>query len=84
MPGVQTTAELLAEIHDLRAALLDANDHCRSAFQVANKLAVQLGTHAHGANLGALADRLLESLVKQHAVILATGGYPSATKQEGE
>ena len=75
MPNIHTTAELLAEIRDLRAALIDANEHCRSAFQVANRVATQLGTHALQSNFGALADRLNESLQRQHKVILATGGY---------
>lgn len=75
MPNIQTTAELLSEIRALRVALLDANEHCRSAFQVANRVATELGTHALQSDFGALADRLHESLQRQHAAILATGGY---------
>lgn len=81
MPNIQTTAELLSEIHALRNALLDANGLCRSAFQVANRLATELGTHALQTSFGAMADRFHESLQRQHKVILDTGGYVLAEAQ---
>lgn len=56
-------------------ALADANSMCRSAYQVCNAIATQVGTVVCDRRIGALADRLHESLERQRAVM-----YPDAAK----
>ena len=65
------------EMDALRAALLDANQICRSAFQISNRIATEYSTNEMGTYFGAFAERTNESLKRQHAVILASGGYPT-------
>ena len=62
-------AELEAERDRLREALKDANSLCRSAYQVASRIAVEHGTVTLQTNFGALADKLSESLNRQHAAL---------------
>lgn len=64
-----------AEIARLRVALLDANQICRSAWQIANRIATEHSTHEMGTRFGAFSERVHESLERQHQTILATGGY---------
>lgn len=71
-----TDDRLSAERNQLRAALLDANEVCRSAFTIAHRIASQFSTIELGTQFGAFSERAMESLKRQHAVILATGGYP--------
>lgn len=65
-----------AEIQRLRAALLDANQTCRSAWAISNRIATEYSTIELGTYFGAFSERTNESLKRQHEVILATGGYP--------
>ena len=68
--------EAAAVIERQRAALLDANQICRSAWQIANRIATEYSTNEMGTYFGAFSDRAHESLKRQHETILATGGYP--------
>ena len=61
--------ELEAERDRLLEALKDANSLCRSAYQVASRIAVEHGTVTLQTNFGALADKLSESLKRQHAAL---------------
>lgn len=76
---VEEVGELLheaaAELQSLRAALLDANQICRSAWQIANRIATEYSTNEFGTYFGAFSERTHESLMRQHETILATGGY---------
>lgn len=63
------------EADALRAALLDANQLCRSAFQISNRIATKYSTNELGTYFGAFSERAHESLKRQHETILATGGY---------
>lgn len=65
-----------AEIERLRTALLDANQICRSAWSISNRIATEYSTNEMGTYFGAFSERTHESLKRQHEVILATGGYP--------
>lgn len=66
---------LKEEAERLRSALLDANQICRSAFQISNRIATEYSTNEMGTYFGAFAERAHESLKRQHEVILTTGGY---------
>ena len=68
--------EAAAVIERQRAALLDANQICRSAWQIANRIATEYSTNEMGTYFGAFSERAHESLKRQHETILATGGYP--------
>lgn len=65
-----------AEIERLRTALIDANQICRSAWQISNRIATEYSTNEMGTYFGAFSERTHESLKRQHEVILASGGYP--------
>lgn len=69
-------AELAVPYDKVRTALLDANEVCRSAFVIANRISTVLSTHELGTAFGPFSERALGSLKVQHAAILATGGYP--------
>lgn len=69
-------AELQPNYDRVRAALLDANEVCRSAFVISHRIASALSTHELGTAFGPFSERALGSLKIQHAAILATGGYP--------
>lgn len=68
--------ELRATVETLRTALLDANQICRSAFQIAHRIATEYSTNEMGTYFGAFSERAYESLKRQHVVIQRTGGYP--------
>lgn len=68
------------EIELLRAALLDANQICRSAWAISNRIATEYSTNEMGTYFGAFSERTHESLKRQHEAIRATGGY---SKPEG-
>lgn len=72
-------AELAAPYDKVRAALLDANEVCRSAFVISHRIASALSTHELGTAFGPFSERALASLRVQHAAILETGGYPDGT-----
>jgi hypothetical protein len=54
---------------DLLTVALEANDMCRSAFQVAERVATQYSTVYAGTNFGALHEQLKKSLDRQHQVL---------------
>lgn len=54
------------KLHD---TLKDANDKCRSAYQIAKRVSEEHGEIAVGTNFGAFRDRVHESLVLQQAVL---------------
>lgn len=67
-----------AKVERLRGALIDANDICRSAFTIANRIATEFSTIEFNTMFGAFAAKAKESLCRQHTVIHETGGYPRA------
>jgi len=68
-----------ARFHDIRAMLVQANGMCRSAWTVANRISTEHSTVELDTRFGDLAENLHASLVRQHEVILSTGGYQGAT-----
>jgi hypothetical protein len=62
-------SESAAGTNDLLAVALEANDMCRSAFQVAERVATQYATVYAGANFGALHEQLRASLDRQHKIL---------------
>jgi len=69
-----------ARFHEIRAALDEANGLCRSAWQVSNRISTEYSTQELGTNFDALADNLYKSLLRQHEVILSTGGYQTSAQ----
>jgi hypothetical protein len=61
-------------------ALKDANEKCRSAYAIAERITEQYGETYAGINFGAFKRRVHESLVKQRAVLESLGAYSSETK----
>lgn len=63
---------------ELVAMLLEANDLCRSAFQIANRIATEFSTHELSTAFGPFADRLRESLERQLVVLNTHNAFASA------
>jgi len=61
--------ESAAGTNDLLAVALEANDMCRSAFQVAERVATQYAAVYAGTNFGALHEQLKSSLDRQHKIL---------------
>jgi hypothetical protein len=64
---------------DVLAMLKEANELCRSAHAVAERIATQYGTVCAGVNFGALHERLNRSLIAQHAVLTKHGAFTVKT-----
>lgn len=76
MPTPSVYERVAEERDELKAMLIEANGLCRSAFQIANRIATELGTNALGTHFGHFAERLNQSLKRQHDCIQKHGGYP--------
>lgn len=68
-------------VDDAVAALKEANELCRSSFQVCKRIVEQHGAVESGVNFAALKDSLERSLIMQHAVLMKCGAYSTATKE---
>jgi len=62
---------------ELKAALIDANEMCRTALYVLNGLAIRHDNSVSGFNVGGIADAINRSLKRQHDTIMRNGGYDS-------
>ena len=68
----------------LEGALEDANQICRSACKIAQRIVDEYGPGYAGTNFGAFRDRTYESLVRQWAVMHPLGGdAPTTFGQSG-
>jgi hypothetical protein len=63
---------------DALQMLVEVNDLCRSAHAIAERIATEYSPIALGTTFGSFQKKLHESLARQHAFILAHGGYPGA------
>lgn len=80
-PDLQARVEELErEKKEILASLIDANGVCRSAWQIANRIATEFSSHELQTAFGPFADHAHESLQRQRTVINAHNRF--ATAQE--
>lgn len=80
-PGAPPLAEGVSE--DLLTIALEANDLCRSAHAVAERVATQYATVYAGTNFGALHEQLNASLKRQHEVLAPHRARLAARGEKG-
>lgn len=68
------------DVAEERTALSDANDLCRSAYQIADRIVDQYGAVYGGTNFAAFRDRLKESLERQHKILCAESARSNSTE----
>lgn len=71
---------LAARVAELEPALLKANDQCRSFFQIANRIATEMGTHAMQTNFGAFTESTKALLDEQHEILTRLNIYAARSK----
>ena len=64
----EQTEALEKDAAKYREALVAHNDNARSFFQIANRIATELGTHALSTNFGAFAEVTHRMLTKYHQI----------------
>ena len=73
---------------EMREALVEHNDNASSFFQIANRIATELDTHALGTNFGGFAETTHRMLAKYHEVAnkarRSLAAVPQADKTGGE